>query len=109
MAHNMQIFEHSVCEQNVSLHTVMVRGAPWFRGGADVANALNYANPYQAVRKHVDEEDRVQLKDLDQLSESGPLKHNDGLQIFISESGLYLLTLWSVWWCVCGRSGSVFA
>ena len=54
MAHEMQSFEHMICERNVSLHTVMVDGEPWFRG-ADVANALNYANPYQAVRKNVDE------------------------------------------------------
>ena len=92
MAHKMQTFEHSVCERNVSLNTVMVDGEPWFRG-ADVANALNYANPYQAVRKNVDEEDRVQLKDLGPLCESGPLKHNDGLQIFISGSGLDSLAM----------------
>ena len=61
MAHEMKNFEHMICERNVSLHTVMVDGAPWFRG-TDVANALNYANTQQALRKHVDEEDRVQLK-----------------------------------------------
>ena len=60
----------------------------WF-WGADVANALDYANPYQAVRKNVDEEDRVQLNDLALLSGSGPPKHNDGLQACISGSGLY--------------------
>ena len=31
MAKDMQSFEHMICERNVSLHTVMVDGAPWFR------------------------------------------------------------------------------
>ena len=35
------------------------------------------------------------MTDLGLLSESGPLKHNDGLQVFISESGLYSLVLGS--------------
>ena len=80
MAHEMQTFEHSVCERDVSLHTVMVDGAPWFRGG-DVANALNYANPQQALRKNVDEEDRVQLKHLMVLSESTTLEYHEGAQV----------------------------
>ena len=45
--------------------------------------------------QNVHGEDRAQLKDLGPLSESGPLKHNDGLQVFISESGLYSLILGS--------------
>ena len=63
MAHGMKSFEHMICERNVSLHTVMVVGAPWFRE-TDVAHALNYANPQQALRKNVDEEDRAPLKNL---------------------------------------------
>ena len=84
MAHEMQTFEHSVCERNVSLNTVMVDGEPWFRG-TDVANALNYANPQQALRKNVDEEDRAPLKNLGVLSESTPLEYNESTQVFISE------------------------
>ena len=88
MAHEMQTFEHSVCERNVSLHTVMIDGAPWFRG-TDVAHALGYAKPHQAICHHVEEEDCAQLKELGLLLSRTPLKHNDGLQVFISESGLY--------------------
>ena len=91
MAHDMQTFEHSVCERNVSLHTVMIDGAPWFRGN-DVAHALDYANPRQAIGHHVEEEDRAQLKDLMCLPDRHMLKYQEGAQIFISESGLDLLT-----------------
>ena len=78
----------------MSLHIVMIDGAPWFRG-TDVAHALGYAQPHQAICHHVEEEDRAQLKDLGVLLSRTPLKHNDGLQIFISESGLYSLVLGS--------------
>ena len=88
MAHDMKSFEHMICKRNVSLLTVMVHDAPWFRGN-NVAHALDYVNHRQAIRQNVDEEDRVQLKDLGPLSESGPLKHNEGAQVFISESGPY--------------------
>ena len=88
MAHEMKSFEHIICERNVSLNTVMVDGAPWFRG-TDVAEALDYANPRQAIRQNVHDEDRAQLKDLGRLPDSPPLKHNESTQVFISESALY--------------------
>ena len=94
MAHEMQSFEHMICGRNVSLNTVMVHGAPWFRG-TDVAHALDYANARQTIYHHVQEEDRAQLKDLGSLPDRLPLKHNEGAQIFISESGLYSLILGS--------------
>ena len=67
MAHEMQSFEHMLCERNVSLNTVMVDGAPWFRG-TDVAHALDYANARQTIYHHVQEEDRAELLDLGSLS-----------------------------------------
>ena len=85
MAHEMQSFEHMICERNVSLNTVMVDGAPWFRGN-DVAHALDYGNPRQAISTHVEEEDRAQLKDLGCPTDGHPLKHNYGLQAYISDS-----------------------
>ena len=84
MAHEMQTFEHSVCERNVSLNTVMVDGAPWFRG-TDVAHALDYANARPAIYHHVQEEDRAELKDLGSLPDRLPLKRNYGLQACISD------------------------
>ena len=40
------------------LRIVMVDSEPWFVG-KDVAEKLGYAKPTDAVRKHVDEEDRI--------------------------------------------------
>lgn len=64
------------------IRTVMIEGEPWFVG-RDVANALGYAKPQNAVRSNVDEEDaRIE----------GTLT-NGGEQrtIVINESGLYSL------------------
>ena len=60
-----------------------------------MANALNYANTHQTIRNTVDEEDRVQLKVLVALSDSATLGYHEGIQVFISESGLYSLVLGS--------------
>ena len=64
-------------------------------GESVVAHALDHGNPRQAISTHVEEGDRAYLKDLGRPSDGRPLKHNDGLQIFISESGLYSLILGS--------------
>ena len=77
MAHEMQSFEHMVCERSVPRHTVVVDGVPWLRA-KDVAAALDYANPRQTVRHNVDEEDRAQLKDLSPQPGRGLLEHNEG-------------------------------
>ena len=91
MAYEMQSFEHMICERNVSLNTVMVDGAPWFRG-TDVAEALDYANPRQAIRQNVHDEDRAQFKDLGRLPDSPLLEYNYGLQASISDNSKIL-------WC----------
>ena len=76
----------------------MVNGEPWFRA-KDVAAALGYANPHQAIRHNVDERDRSQLKDLMVLKFStipedleSP-EYHEGAQVFISETGLYSLIM----------------
>mgnify|MGYP002773143054 CR=1 FL=1 len=64
------------------IRTIIIDGEPWFIG-RDVANALGYAKPQNAVRNNVDEEDaRIE----------GTLT-NGGEQrtIVINESGLYSL------------------
>ena len=94
MVVNMQTFQNLICGREVSLHTVLVDGAPWFRGN-DVADSLDYANSHQAIRHHIDEEDRAPLKDLMKDSDTTPLKYNEGAQTFINEFGLYSLILGS--------------
>lgn len=66
-----------------SIRSVQIDDEPWF-AGKDVALALGYKNPQEAVRKHVDEEDRT-VSDL--LTVNGT-----GLAV-INESGLYCLIL----------------
>ena len=76
----------------------MVNDEPWFRA-KDVAAALGYANPHQAIRHNVDERDPSQLKDLMVLKCStipedleSP-EYHEGAQVFISETGQYPLIL----------------
>lgn len=60
------------------------KGEPWFCG-RDVAEALGYANPNDALAKHVDEEDKL----VSQIATSGQRRQ----VAFINESGLYSLIL----------------
>ena len=68
------------------LRTVEISGEPWFVG-KDVATALGYATPSNAVSVHVDKEDKTSY--LIQVSGSN-YKANTAL---INESGLYSLIL----------------
>ena len=90
----MQTFKNLICGREVSLHSVLIGGAPWFRGN-DIADSMDYANSHQAIRHHIDDEDRAPLKDLIKDSDATPLKYNEGAQTFISEFGLYSLILGS--------------
>lgn len=69
-----------------TVRTVEISGGPWFVG-KDVATALGYANPSNAVSVHVDKEDKTSY--LIQVSGSN-YKANTAL---INESGLYALIL----------------
>ena len=90
----MQTFKNLICGREVSLHTVLVDGTPWFRGN-DVADSMDYANAHQAIRHHIDDEDRAPLKDLIKDSDTTPLKYHEGSQTFISEYGLYSIIMGS--------------
>lgn len=69
------------------IRTVEVNGEPWFVG-KDVATALGYKNPQEAVRNHVDDEE----KGVSEILTPG------GKQTVpvINESGLYSLALSSI-------------
>lgn len=66
------------------IRTLEINGEPWF-AGKDIALALGYAKPTDAVRKLVDDEDRG-------LSKMGTPSGMQDLTI-INESGLYSLVL----------------
>lgn len=52
---NLQIFNS---EEFGAVRTVTIENEPWFVG-KDVATALGYANPKNAVPTHVSEEDKL--------------------------------------------------
>ena len=78
----------------IEITTVLADGVPWVRG-SDVAAALGYRQVQQAVRKHVDDEDRQKLEILRAFKTNTLLNCNEKEQIFINESGLYSLILMS--------------
>lgn len=78
---DLTVFEN---EEFGSVRTLSMDGNPWFVG-KDVATALGYAKPTDAVRKHVDSEDRGVSKT------ETPSGEQD--VVIINESGLYSLIL----------------
>lgn len=78
---NIKIFEN---EDFGEIRTVMIDGEPWFVG-KDVAMALGYANPKNAVPKHVDDDDKLST----QIEYAGQKRE----VTVINESGLYSLIL----------------
>ena len=77
----LQIFKNEAFGE---IRTLSIDDAPWFVG-KDVAIALGYEKPTDAVRKHVDEEDRG-------ISKMETPSGEQNMTI-INESGLYSLVL----------------
>lgn len=80
---NLKVFENPAFGQ---VRTTLIDGEPWF-AGKDVADALGYKNPQEAIRRHVDEEDRG-VREM--LTPSGKQE-----LLIINESGLYSLMMTS--------------
>lgn len=76
----IQVFEK---EEFGKVRTLMRDGEPWAYG-KDIAVALGYAKPTDAVRNHVDPEDRTVSK-TETVNGTAP--------VLINESGLYSLIL----------------
>ena len=67
------------------IRSMTINGEPWFVG-KDIAAALGYSNPRDAISKHVDDEDKI----------SGAIRDgNKGNpnQVIVNESGMYSLIL----------------
>lgn len=75
----LQIFNS---EEFGEIRTVTIDNEPWFVG-IDVAKSLGYANPKNAVSKHVSEEDKLGT----QIEYAGQRRE----VTVINESGLYAL------------------
>lgn len=65
------------------IRTVMIDGEPWF-AGKDVANALGYVKPIQAIHNNVDKDDSLRKGLIDSVG-------REQETIVINESGLYSL------------------
>ncbi len=78
---NLQIFKN---EQFGEIRTVTIESEPWFVG-KDVAEALGYAKPENAISSHVSEEDKTSTL----IQGSG--SNYKSKAILINESGLYSL------------------
>ena len=70
------------------VRVVVKDGEPWFVG-KDVAEVLGYKDSKDALKRHVDEED----KELFRGGETPPLNLNNYGAIIINEGGLYSLML----------------
>lgn len=82
---NLQIFNSPDFGQ---IRTIQKNGEPWFVG-KDVASVLQYRDTSDALKKHVDKEDKVLLK----AGETPTLKSSNFGMYIINESGLYSLIL----------------
>lgn len=80
---NIKIFENS---EFGSVRTVMIDDEPWFMG-KDVAVALGYAKPENAIANHVDKEDKTTTL----IQGTGSNYKSNA--VIINESGLYSLVL----------------
>ena len=80
MINELQTFNFNEHE----VRSILIDDQPWFVG-KDVAKALGYADPDQAIRRRVDKEDRLTR----QIDGSGQSRE----MTIINESGLYSLIL----------------
>lgn len=81
MDNKLQIFENA---EFGSLRTVEINGETYFVG-KDVAEILGYANTFDAIDKHIDDEDKL----VSQIASAGQMRK----VTVINESGLYSLIL----------------
>ena len=78
---NIELFKN---ESFGEIRTLLINDEVWFVG-KDVSEALGYERPDNAIRNHIDEEDKL----MHQISASGQSRK----MVIINESGLYSLIL----------------
>ena len=89
MSTEIQKFTSTICDNDITVAAVMVDGTPLFCA-KDVATALGYANPQQAVRHNINGAGRAQLKDLITGPDTDPLKHNEEPRTLLMNSASIL-------------------
>lgn len=80
MRNLVKVFE----KDNFKVRTIIKDNEIWFVG-KDVAEALGYSDTNQAIRKHIDEEDKL-TRQIDGIGQKREM-------YIINESGLYSLVL----------------
>ena len=95
----MSIIEKVSHYEETEISVIKSNGEIWFTG-KDIAKALGYSIPHEAIREHIDPEDRSSLESLQaNLTKGGLkwtlLKNEQKSAIFINESGLYSIILQS--------------
>ena len=87
----MSIIEKVFHYEENEITVIKCRDEIWFRG-KDIAKALGYEKTRNAILKHVNDDDKSILEDLRRGPQiRAPFKNEQGVSIFINESGLYSL------------------
>ena len=87
----MSIMEKVFHYEENEITVIKCRDEIWFRG-KDIAKALGYEKTRNAILKHVNDDDKSILEDLRRGPQiRAPFKNEQGVSIFINESGLYSL------------------
>lgn len=76
----LQVFTNDIFGQ---IRTTVINGEPWFVGN-DIATALGYKRPRNAVSTHVHEDDALKQGGVDTLGRTNEMT-------FVNESGMYAL------------------
>ena len=87
---------NSICMNSDIIKVLAVDDEVWFRG-KELAMALGYNDPRDAVQKHVDITDKTPLHLLVQRMGGvlPPMTHKESQSLWVSESGFYSLTFGS--------------
>ncbi|QMS79738.1 hypothetical protein IIV6-T1_283 [Invertebrate iridescent virus 6] len=90
------------CNQEHQIKLAGTVDTPYFCG-KDVCKVLGYKDIKDALKKHVDREDKLPLSEIKKVGGAVPptflgqtyayLSHNDGRAVYISEGGLYSLIM----------------
>ena len=95
--YNMSIIEKVFKYGETELSVIKCKDDIWFRGKT-LAEVLGYSNPLEAIRMHIDSEDKEEM--LESVYKGGaqnghPFRNVQRGTIYVNESGLYSLVLCS--------------
>lgn len=93
MENAIDIFNNNIIFRNKNICIILDnKNNPWFKG-KDIAEILEYKDTKNAIKKHVDEEDKSKYGNFLKGGKTSPFRGDEKNAIFINESGLYSLIL----------------